>query len=74
MGNVAAVKNTRGNNQSADTKFATLLVDDAITFIETGRIHKGVELLIRALTLLPDFGLDRQIEAEKARQAFRGFE
>lgn len=53
----------RGRNQSIDTKFATLLVDDAITFIESGRIQKGVELLQRALDSLPDIGLDRQTES-----------
>lgn len=53
----------RGSNQSTDTKVATLLIDDAMTFIESGQVQKGVDLLNRALTYLPDVGLDRQTES-----------
>lgn len=66
-----------GNNQSVDTKFATVLVDDAITFIESGRVEKGLELMRRVLTLLPDIGLDRQEEYfrkhAELRAHIRGF-
>lgn len=67
-----------GNNQSVDTKFATVLVDDAITFIESGRIEKGLALMQRVLTLLPDMGLERQAEYFKKhaelRARVRGFQ
>ena len=62
-----------GNNQSVDTKFATVLVDDALTFIESGRIQKGVDLLQRVLTLLPDLGLERQATYSKRQRSSRGF-
>jgi hypothetical protein len=63
-----------GNNQSVDTKYATVLVDDALTFIESGRIQKGVDLLRRVLTLLPDLGLERQEAYKNKRiECSRGF-
>lgn len=68
-------KRLRGSNQSTDTKFATLLVDDAISFIESGRVQKGVDTLMRALSNLPDIGLDRQaIKKSYFQEGFRGFE
>ena len=50
----------RGHNQSTDTKLATLLIDDALTFIYSGRVERGTKLLERAMGLLPNLGLDRQ--------------
>lgn len=71
----AAKKQGRGNNQSTDTKFATLLVNDAIDFIRSGRAQNGVDTLNRALSMLPDIGLDRQDRLYDIRKdGFRGFE
>ena len=71
----SAKKQVRGNNQSTDTKFATLLVDDAISFIRSGRVQKGVDTLNRALSMLPDIGLDRQDRFyDRRKDGFRGFE
>lgn len=67
------MKNHRGSNQSVDTKFATILVDDAITFIETGRVQKGVDMLRRALDMLPDIGLERQENPVEHKGPTRGF-
>lgn len=67
---MSEVMRIRGSNQSADTKFATTLVDDAITVIKSGRVHAGVELLQRAILLLPDVGGENQeSEARKRRYA-----
>lgn len=67
-------KQMRGNNQSTDTKLATLLVDDAISFIRSGRVQKGVDTLNRALSALPDIGLERQQNKSIRKDGFRGFE
>lgn len=50
----------RGINQSVGTKFATSLVDEAITVIQSGRVQNGVNLLRRAIMLLPDIGGENQ--------------
>lgn len=53
----------RGLNQSVGTKFATSLVDEAITVIQSGRVQHGVDMLRRAIMLLPDIGgKNQQIE------------
>lgn len=66
----------RGSNQSVDTKFATILCCDAISMIESGRVHHGLELIKRAVSMLPEVGSPVQIQAEhegKAkRSAFNG--
>lgn len=63
----------RGANQSADTKFATFLVCDALRLIESGRVGLAVEYLRNALSILPDVGdEDQGIACVESKKQSRG--
>ena len=52
-----------GYNQSADTKYATGLICNAIKLIESGRIYLAAPLLRRAVYMLPDIDDSHQSDA-----------
>lgn len=54
----------RGANQSTCTKYATVLLCDALSIIKSGRVSDGVSLIHRALSLLPDVDMDEQRKSE----------
>lgn len=49
-------KLTRGYNQSADTKWGSCLVCQAIDLIESGQVSRALPLLYEAARYLPDIG------------------
>lgn len=59
----------RGGNQSTDTKFATLLVCDALSLLQSGRTESARLLIVRALSMLPKISDKTQDEAEKEYKA-----
>lgn len=64
----------RGYNQSAGTKFATVLVCDAVEQIKSGQPHKALLNLQHALILLPYLGREEQDIAEvEQKKVKRGF-
>lgn len=65
---------THGYNQSADTKFATVLVCDAVEQIKCGQVNKALLNLQHALILLPYLGREEQDIAEvEQKKIKRGF-
>jgi hypothetical protein len=51
-------------NQSADTQYATYLVCDAASRMQSGRVREALKLLKHAAILLPDIGHEVQIAAQ----------
>lgn len=64
----------RGANQSIDTKYAAVLLCEALDVISRGRVVHAKELIEKALTLLPYVESEKQREAElKVKKSSRGF-
>lgn len=64
----------RGSNQSADTKFATLKLCDALRMIESGRVFVAVDLIKEAVSMLPDISDEKQISSiVEVKNKRRGF-
>ena len=64
----------RGSNQSVDTKYATLKVCDALALLDSGRIGSARDLLIQALSILPEIDDEIQKKADaEFKEKKRGF-